>query len=60
MEAMQANMHSNFPAKVTHDFKKQVPIPTMAGVAVKVGIVLPPPILFAAPPEMVVLPETYI
>jgi len=21
MEAMQANMHSNFPAKVTHDFK---------------------------------------
>jgi hypothetical protein len=37
-----------------------LPIPTMAGVNVNVNISLPPPVVFAAPPEMVVLPETYI
>jgi len=37
-----------------------VPIPTMAGVNVNVSIALPPPIVFAAPPEMIVLPETYV
>ena len=36
------------------------PVPTMAGVDVNVNISLPPPIVFAAPPEMVVLPETNI
>jgi hypothetical protein len=39
-----------------------VPIPTMAMGRVDVGvsIPLPPPIGFAGPPEMVVIPETYI
>ena len=37
-----------------------VPIPTMARVNVNVSIALPPPIVFAAPPEVIVLPETYV
>jgi hypothetical protein len=37
-----------------------VPVPTMAGVDVNVSIALPPPIVFAAPPELIVLPETYV
>src|SRR4030042_2998758 len=37
-----------------------VPIPTMARVDVGVSIALPRPIVFAAPPEMIVLPETYV
>ena len=37
-----------------------VPIPTMARVAVNVRISLPPPIVFAAPPALIVLPETYV
>ena len=36
-----------------------VPIPTMAGVDIHVSIPLPPPIVFAAPPELIVIPETY-
>jgi hypothetical protein len=35
-----------------------VPIPTLAGVNVGVGIALPPPIAFAAPPNVVVMPDT--
>ena len=34
--------------------------PTMAGVDVDVSISLPPPIVFAAPPEVIVIPETYV
>ena len=34
-----------------------VPVPTMAGVSVDVSIGLPP-IVFAAPPEVIVLPDT--
>jgi hypothetical protein len=37
-----------------------LPVPAMARVDVNVNISLPPPILFSGPPEMVVLPETYI
>lgn len=37
-----------------------VPIPTMAGVDVNVSIGLPPLIVFASPPELIVLPETYV
>jgi hypothetical protein len=37
-----------------------VPVPTMARVAVNVRISLPPPIVFAAPPALIVLPETYV
>ena len=37
-----------------------VPIPTMAGVDIRVNISLPPPIVFAAPPQVVVIPETYV
>lgn len=33
---------------------------TMAGVDVGINISLPPPIVFAAPPEVVVIPETYV
>ena len=38
------------------------PIPTMAGVDVNVsiGLPLPPLIVFAAPPELIVLPETNV
>ena len=37
-----------------------VSTPTMAQVDIRVGIGLPPPILFAAPPELVVIPQTYV
>ena len=37
-----------------------VPIPTMAQVGISVSIGLPPPIVFAAPPELIVIPETYV
>jgi hypothetical protein len=37
-----------------------VPAPAMAEVNVNVGIALPPPILFPAPPALIVLPETYV
>jgi len=37
-----------------------VPIPTRAEVDVNVSIGLPLPIVFAGPPELVVLPETYV
>ncbi len=36
------------------------PVSTMAGVDVGINISLPPPIVFAAPPEVVVIPETYV
>jgi hypothetical protein len=36
------------------------PVPTMAGVNVGINIGLPPPIVFAKPPEMIVIPETYV
>lgn len=36
------------------------PVSTMAGVDVGVSISLPPLIVFAAPPEVVVIPETYV
>ena len=36
------------------------PVPTMAGVDVGVSISLPPLIVFAAPPAVVVIPETYV
>jgi hypothetical protein len=34
------------------------PIPTMARVNVSIGISLPPPLVFQAPPDVIVLPET--
>jgi hypothetical protein len=37
-----------------------VPISTMAAVDISIGISLPPPIVFAAPPEVIVIPETYV
>jgi hypothetical protein len=37
-----------------------ISIQTMANAEVNVRISLPPPIIFAAPPELVVLPETYV
>jgi hypothetical protein len=36
------------------------PFPAQAQVSVDVHIALPPPILFPAPPELIVLPETYV
>jgi hypothetical protein len=36
------------------------PVSTMAGVNVGINIGLPPPIVFATPPEMIVIPETYV
>jgi hypothetical protein len=35
-----------------------VPIPTMAEVNISIGISLPPPIVFAAPPDVIVMPDT--
>jgi hypothetical protein len=35
-----------------------VPFPTMAGIDIHIGIPLPPPIIFPAPPEVIVLPDT--
>ena len=35
-----------------------VPMPTMAGVDINAGISLPPPIVFEAPPEVIVMPES--
>jgi hypothetical protein len=37
-----------------------VPIPIMAQVGISVNIGLPPPIAFHAPPELIVIPETYV
>jgi hypothetical protein len=37
-----------------------LPIPTMAGADVGINISLPPLIVFAAPPEMIVIPETNV
>ena len=37
-----------------------LPIPTMAGIDINVNIASPPPIVFSAPPELIVLPGTYI
>lgn len=36
------------------------PVPTMAEVNVDINISLPPLIVFEAPPEMIVIPETYV
>ncbi len=35
-----------------------VPVPTMARVDISIGIALPPPVVFAGPPEVIVLPDT--
>ncbi len=35
-----------------------MPIPTMAGVTISIGVPLPPPIVFSAPPEVILLPHT--
>src|SRR5512139_976789 len=35
-----------------------VPIPTLAGVSININFPLPPPIVFAAPPSVIVLPDT--
>jgi hypothetical protein len=35
-----------------------VSVPAMAGVDVSIGISLPPPVVFEAPPEVIVLPDT--
>src|ERR1700690_215002 len=35
-----------------------VPIPIMAEININIGIPLPPPIVFAAPPEVIAMPET--
>jgi hypothetical protein len=37
-----------------------LPMPTMARVDIGISISLPPPVVFAAPPEVVVIPETYV
>src|SRR4030065_2899291 len=37
-----------------------VPIPTMAAIDIHISIPLPPLIVFPSPPEVVVIPETYV
>ena len=34
------------------------PVPSMAGVSVSIGISLPPLIVFDAPPDVIVMPDT--
>ncbi len=34
------------------------PVPTMAAIDIRIGIPLPPPILFPAPPQVIVIPDT--
>lgn len=46
--------------KILLAFLFVLPAPAMAQVSVDVHIALPPPIVFAAPPSLVVLPETYV
>ena len=36
------------------------PVPTMAEVSIGINIPLPPLIVFSSPPEVVVIPETYV
>ena len=36
------------------------PVPTMAAVNIGISISLPPLIVFASPPELIVIPETYV
>src|SRR5512134_2709028 len=36
-----------------------VPVPTMAGVDISIGISLPPPVVFMEPPAVIVMPDTY-
>ena len=35
-----------------------IPVPTMAGVDISIGISLPPPVVFETPPEVIALPDT--
>ncbi len=35
------------------------PVPTLAEVGISIGISLPPPIVFQAPPEVIVVPDAY-
>jgi hypothetical protein len=37
-----------------------VPIPTMADVNISIGIALPPLVVFTGPPEVIVIPGTYV
>jgi len=43
---------------IFYTFAIIVPMPTMAGVDINAGISLPPPIVFEAPPEVIVMPDT--
>ena len=36
-----------------------LPVPAMAEVNVSIGIPLPPPVIFEAPPNVIVMPDTY-
>lgn len=37
-----------------------LPIPAISGVDIGISLSLPPPIVFATPPEVIVIPETYV
>ena len=45
-------------ASIFFTFAIIIPMPTMAGVNINAGISLPPPIVFEAPPEVIVMPDT--
>lgn len=53
-------MNKLFLGKILLALVFVLPPPAMAGVNVDINISLPPPIVFAAPPALVVLPETYV
>jgi hypothetical protein len=51
-------MNKSFLVMILLAFAMAVPVPTMAGVNINVGIALPPPVVFAGPPSVIVLPDT--
>lgn len=53
-------MNKLFFGKILLALVFTLPAPAMAGVNVDINISLPPPIVFAAPPEVIVIPQTYV
>lgn len=58
MDQEGSNMKRSFFGAMVLGLAIVVPIPTQAG-SVDISIVLPPPVGFSAPPEVVVIPGTY-
>ena len=53
-------MKKVFPGTMLSTLMLIFPLPTMARVDIDINISLPPPVRFVEPPELVVLPGTYV